>query len=73
MLVSCGFVECFYCNFVEIGFKEFCMGCVRRRGYGTVGMSTRVGELRVCVCVCVCVCRFQVVRNPIYPICPPYV
>ena len=45
MLVSCLFVECFCCIFVDAGFEEFCKGRVRGRGLGALGMNTRVGEL----------------------------
>ena len=38
----------FSCIFADVGFKELCMGGVRGMGAGTLGMSTRVGELCVC-------------------------
>ena len=43
--MSCVFVECFSRIFVDVGFKEFCMGAGRGRGLGALGMSTRVGEM----------------------------
>ena len=38
-------VECFCCSFGDAGIKYYGMRSVRGRELGTLGMSTRVGEL----------------------------
>ena len=50
MLMSCVLSHVFCRSFVDVGCKEFCMGSVRGRGLGALGMSTRVGELCVVEC-----------------------
>ena len=45
-MILCSLNIC-YCSSVDVGFKEFSMGCVRGRGLGALAMSTRVGKLCV--------------------------